>query len=142
MNYDSNLQCILKMQKRLARTILGLNYRDSVTHRFKDIGMLSIYSIVTYKSIIFAHKHKNNAKPKILKDLLKVRAPNVTRNLDTFDVPFTRHTYRKHTSRFFVPEAWNKLLQPCKLGMDVKLNNKEQCENTFTSDSMPEYIEL
>ena len=121
INYDSNLQCILKMQKRLARTILGLNYRDSVTHRFKDIGMLSIYSIVTYKSIIFAHKHINNAKPKILKDLLKVRAPNVTRNLDTFDVPFTRHIYRKHTSRFFVPEAWNKLLQPCKLGMDVKL---------------------
>ena len=57
INYKTNLQSIIKIQKRSARTILGLNYRDSVTHRFKEIGMLSIYSIVTYKSVIFAHKY-------------------------------------------------------------------------------------
>ena len=122
INFKSNLNCILMIQKRIARTILGLNYRDSVTHRFKDIDILSIYNIVIYKAIVFAYKHLNNFQPTILRELLIERAPNITRNHDTFDIPFTRHTYRRHTPKFFIPETWNKMQEPCSLTRTIKLS--------------------
>ena len=122
INYKTNLQSIIKIQKRIARTILGLNYRDSVAHRFKEIGMLSLYSIVAYKSVIFAYKYLNHLQPKIFEDMLSVRTQKMTRCQDTFIVPFTRNMYRKHTSRFYIPETWNRLQHPCKLEKDIKLS--------------------
>ena len=105
LNYNTRLNRLLVLQKRMARHILGLNYRDSVTHRFGELKILTVYSIMKYRAVIFAYKHLNNAQPQALRNLLEIRDPVVdTRNRSMFIIPFTRLNYRRNTVRFFVPK--------------------------------------
>ena len=98
INYQSHLKRILLLQKRIARHILGLSYSESVSHRFGDLQMLNIYSIIKYKAVIFALKYLNNMLPVPLRSILEIRNPVVdTRNRNMFIVPFTRLNYRKKT---------------------------------------------
>ena len=93
ITYETNLEGVLKLQKRVALIIPRLKFRDSVSSKFRYFEMLYIYiySLVVYKSIIFAHKNLNNKHPVILRDLLQLGEPTETRNKDAFKVPFTRH---------------------------------------------------
>ena len=131
INYQSNLKRLLLLQKRIARHILGLNYRESVSYRLGELQMLNINSILKYKAVIFAHKHLNNATPSSLKTLLEIRKPAVeTRSTYGFSVPFTRLTYRKNTARFYIPTIWNELSQCCQLDQDLTISTvKKRTKN-------------
>ena len=131
INYQSNLKRLLLLQKRIARHILGLSYRESVSHRLGELQMLNIYSILKYKAIIFGHRHLNNATPISLRTLLEVRKPEVeTRNRHGFSVPFTRLTYRKNTARFYIPIIWNEFSQYCQLDQSLSISTvKKRTKN-------------
>ena len=123
LNYHTSLKRLLLLQKRIARHILGLNYRDSVTHRFGDLKILTVYSILKYRAVLFAHKYLNNVLPRALQNILEIRDPVVdTRNRNMLFIPFTRLTYRKHTVRFSVPEIWNELGQKCELSQNLTIS--------------------
>ena len=133
LNYHTRLHRLLVLQKRMVRHILGLNYRDSVTHRFGELKILTVFSIMKYRAIIFAHKHLNNALPRALRNLLEIRDPVVdTRDSSTFIIPFTRSNYRKNTVRFFVPKIWNELGQNCDLSQGVTISTiKKRIKKVF-----------
>ena len=123
INYQSHLKRLLLLQKRIARHVLGLAYNESVSHRFGELQMLNIYSIVKYKAVIFALKHLNNTLPVLLRNILEIRSPVVdTRNRNRFTVPFTRLNYRKNTVRFRVPAIWNELSQHCQLSQNLAMS--------------------
>ena len=123
INYQSHLKRLLLLQKRIARHVLGLAYSESVSHRFGELQMLNIYSIVKYKAVMFALKYLNNMLPVPLRNLLEIRNPVVdTRNRNRFIVPFTRLNYRKNTVRFRVPETWNELSQHCLLNQNMAVS--------------------
>lgn len=123
LNYHTSLKRLLLLQKRIARHILGLNYRDSVTHRFGDLKILTVYIILKYRAVLFAHKYLNNVLPRALQNILEIRDPVVdTRNRNMLFIPFTRLNYRKHTVRFSVPEIWNELGQKCELSQNLTIS--------------------
>ena len=131
INYPSNLDRIIILQKRIARNILHLNFRESVLHRFGKIQMLTIHSLVKYRAILFAHKHLNNNVPSSLRDILVLSEAVVsTRNTDLFNIPFTKVVYRKHTVRHFVPTVWNELSQCCDLHPTLSISTiKKRTKN-------------
>ena len=101
INYSTNLSRLLLLQKRIARHILGLKHSESVTHRFGEIQMLTIYSLIKYRAVLFAHKHLNHRIPASLSSILEIRDPVVeTRSSSKFKIPFSRLNYRSHTVRF------------------------------------------
>lgn len=55
-----NLDRLLTMQKRAIRVILNLKCRESVKHHFKDLDIMTVYSLYIYEVINFTIQHNNH----------------------------------------------------------------------------------
>ena len=68
---SSNLERLLKLQKRAARIILKADFRTPSVDMFRDLGWQSIENGLMYNKAILTYKALNNQTPEYVSKLLK-----------------------------------------------------------------------
>ena len=67
----SNLETLLKLQKRAAKTILKTDFRTPSAGMFKELGWLSVERRLIYKKAVLTYKALNNMTPAYISSMLK-----------------------------------------------------------------------
>ena len=78
---SSNLDRLLKLQKRAARIILKADFRTPSVDMFRDLGWQSIENRVKYNKAVLTYKALHDQTPEYVSKLLKPVSPTHGLNL-------------------------------------------------------------
>ena len=111
---SSNMNRILRLQKRAARLILKVDINTRASQMFHTLGWLPIHKRIIYHSCIMVYKTLNNQTPDYITSLLQKCSNTHDRNLrsvsnDLLHVPRSRTTLLDRSFSVFGPQQWNKL---------------------------------
>ena len=67
----SNLERLLKLQKRAARTILKTDFRTPSAGMFKELAWLSVERRLKHNKAVLTYKALNNMTPAYISSMLK-----------------------------------------------------------------------
>ena len=115
----TNLERLLKLQKRAARTILKTYFRTPSAGMFKDLGWLSLERRLKYNKAVLTYKALNNMTPAYISSMLKPVSQTHCLNLrssvnGTLYVPKSRTTLYNGAFSYSAPKLWNSLPQPIR----------------------------
>ena len=68
-NYRSNLDCLVKLQKRIVRIISNSNFNEHTAQIFCDLHIMKFESIHKFVTGVFMFKTINNLMPNFMRDL-------------------------------------------------------------------------
>ena len=126
INFKTHLQRIFLLQKRAARVILGMQYLESVSRRFIEIGMKPISMLRDLKCMITVYKIKHGMLPTTVRSLLEWRIPNdrqpLLRHTGQLIVPFCKTVYKQHTFKAYAPKLFNNLSNLSEIHLDVPIS--------------------
>ena len=92
-NYKSNLDCLVKLQKRVVRIICFENYFAHTEGLFKYVNIMKFEQINKYMTALFVYRALHNMYPKFISDLF-------LHNSDVHSYN-TRQKHNLHFSRFY-----------------------------------------
>ena len=115
----TNLERLLKLQKRAARTILKTDFRTPSVGMFKELGWLSLERRLKYNKAVLTYKALNNMTPAYISSMLKPVSQTHCLNLrssvnGTLYVPKSRTTLYNGVFSYSAPKLWNSLPQPIR----------------------------
>lgn len=113
--YKSNLDKLIKLQKKAIRIVCKAPFLEHTTPLFKKHKLLSLMNINVFQQDVFMYKFVNNQLPKSLLNLFVFNSTvhdYNTRSSAKFHVPLFRSTLSQHTISFTGPKNWNNLLPP------------------------------
>ena len=130
---SSNLEWLLKLQKRAARIILKADSRIPSVDMFQELGWLSVESRLTYTKEILTYKAINNMTPEYISNMLKPISQMHSLNLRSRDngilnVPMSRTTLCDGAFSCSAPKFCNSLPQSVR-NCDT-LNSFKKCLKT------------
>lgn len=110
----SNLDRILKLQKRAARIILHADYNTPSATMFKELGWQPINKRLTYNKAVLTYKALNNLTPEHITNLLRPMSETHSRSLrsslnGTLAVPRSRTSLYDRSFSLSAPRLWNSL---------------------------------
>ena len=113
INFPTHLNRLFLLQKRAARIILGLQYRDPVSRRFTEIGMKTLNDIRDMRCLLLTYKIKHLMAPVQTRNLIEWKvtdqnAPQLRHN-NPIIVPFARTVYKEHTFRVHNAKLFNSI---------------------------------
>ena len=116
---SSNIERLLKLQKRAARIILKADFRTPSVDMFRDLGWQSIENRLMYNKAILTYKALNNQTPEYVSKLLKPVSQTHGLNLRSsqngdLHVPMARTTLYSGAFSCSAPKLWNRLPQSVK----------------------------
>ena len=108
-----NINRLLRLQKRAARTILQADFMTPSKQMFQELGWLTFTNRVEYHICVMVFKSLNGQAPDYLSSLLKSSETN-NRNLrsneqEFLKVPFARTAYYEKSFSVTGPKLWNVL---------------------------------
>lgn len=126
INFETNLKRPFLLQKRAARVILGLQYTDSVTARFSEIGIKPLTMLRDLKCMIMIYKLRHRSLPAQLNNIIEWREQDASRqqlrNRGPLIIPFSRTVSRQHTFRVFASKLFNNLNAMRPIHLDVTIS--------------------
>ena len=134
INYQTHLNIIFLLQKRAARVILGLGYTDSVTRRFKEIGIKPLSLLRDLRCMILVYKIKHGVTPVKINTLLEWRQrvdnQHQLRNIGPLKIPYCRTVGKEHSFRAYAPKLFNNLnsLSPIDLHVSISKYKRKVTE--------------
>ena len=108
----THLSKLHKLQKGIVRIISGRPRLYHSSDLFKDLRILPIYELNTYKLAIFCHKWKFHSLPRIYDDFLTSIEDihdHFTRISNQFFIKTPRTDNAKNSVRYKAPSTWNDL---------------------------------
>ena len=120
--YQSHLDKIVKLQKKIIRIISGAKYRDHTAPLFKCNGVLNMKQINVYMIGIFMYQSVNSELPTMLSDIFKYnRDVNryVTRQSDDLFVPMHRTNIRRNAIAVHGSKVWNAIQNNIKMAASL-----------------------
>ena len=130
INFSTHINRLYLLQKRAARVILNLSYRDHVSNRFPEINIKPLTDIRDLKCLVLTYKIKHQIAPISIKKLMEWKTPDITRpqlrNSGPIIVPFARTVYRQQTFRVYAAKLFNNLnaLHPIDLNVSISTYKK------------------
>ena len=129
----SNLERLLKLQKRAARIILKADFRTPSADMFSELGWPSIESRLMYNKAVLTYKALNDLTPEYVSNMLKPVSQTHGLNLRSSEngdlyVPLSRTTLYSGAFSCSAPKLWNALPQSVK-SCDT-LNSFKKCLKT------------
>ena len=111
---STNLDRILKLQKRAARIILHVDYNTPSATMFRELGWQPINKRLTYNKVVLTYKALNKLTPEYIKNLLKPVSETHSRSLrssvnGTLSVPRPRTSLFDRSFSSPAPRIWNSL---------------------------------
>ena len=124
INFWTNLQRIEILQKRAARVILNLGFRDHVYQRFDEIGIQTFHQLLHLKCMITIYKIKNGMYPQHLNSLLswKPLGNHALRRQELLEVPFARTVYKQNTFRIYASKLCNALNANSRINFNTPIS--------------------
>ena len=121
-----NMNRLLKLQKRAARTILQADFMTPYQLMFQELGWLTFPKRIQYHIGVMVFKPLNGLAPEYLTNLLTKPSLMHGRNLRSNDkeilkIPFSRTTYYDKSFSVTRPRFWNSL--PVELRQSFHLNS-------------------
>ena len=105
---SSNLERLLKLQKRAARIILKTDFRTPSVDIFQELGWLSVESRLTYNKAVLTYRVINNMTPEYISNMLKPVSQMHSLTMRSSDM------YRCHVRHFAMVRS---LVQPLNFGI-------------------------
>ena len=129
----SNLERLLKLQKRAARIILKAGFRTPSAAMFSELGWPSIESRLMNNKVVLTYRALNNLTPEYITNMLKPVSQTHSLNLRSCEngdlyVPLSRTTLYSRTFSCSAPKQRNSLPQSVK-SCDT-LNSFTKCLKT------------
>ena len=131
--YESNLNPIIVLQKRVVRTITFANFDEHSSPLFKVLGILKFSDLISLQNLQFMHDFNNHTLPRAFDNFFtptnQVHQYN-TRQASkcTFYMPSVRTNYGKFSIRYAGSKIWNNINENVK-AMSKKCFKKN---NTLT----------
>ena len=115
----TNLERLLNLKKRTARTILKTHFRTPCAGMFKELARLSVERRLKYNKAVLTYKALNNMTPAYISSMLKPVSQTHCLNLrssvnGTLYVPKSRTTLYNGAFSYSAPKLWNSLPQPVR----------------------------
>ena len=116
---SSNLDRLLKLQKRAARIILRADFRTPSVDMFRDLGWQSIENRLKYNKAILTYKALHDQTPEYVSKLLKPVSQTHGLNLRSSEngdlhMPLARTALYSGAFSCSAPKLWNSLPQSVK----------------------------
>ena len=119
-DFPTNLDKLLKLQKRVIRIITSSSYRCSAEPLFRQNNILNIYALNKVQVASFMYRHVHKQLPCVFNNIFRY-INNVheyrTRQCNTIHIPFVRPTKSQFSINVHGPRAWNSInneLKGCK----------------------------
>ena len=106
--YPTHIQPVIKMQKRIIRTITNSEYLEHTEPLFKQAQILNIENLRKYSLIIHFYKNIHTLMP-----LFQENHPYPTRFRDRPRPLIHRRTVFERSFLYQLPIAWNHLIDNC-----------------------------
>ena len=111
-NYKSNLDCLIKLQKKIIRVISNSGFKDHTEPLFRELHIMKFEFLNHFLTGLFMFKVMNNLLPPICQDLFIVN-----QSIHHYDTRQKHNIhifhYRVNTSLFSIringPRIWNEL---------------------------------
>lgn len=112
----TNIERLLKLQKRAARIILNVSFDTPSVSMFEELGWLSVGSRLKYNKAVLTYKALNNLAPDYIAGLLKPMSQAHSLNLrssenGSLQVPRSRTKLYNGAFSCSAPRLWNSLPQ-------------------------------
>ena len=110
--YQSNLNRIVILQKRIVRIISKVKFDSHTNPLYKELNILKFHDICKLQMGQFLFSWKNNSLPNYFNDMFTLNAqlPGLKRrNVENFRIPYCRTKLRKFSLRFQGPKRFNSL---------------------------------
>lgn len=125
----TNIDRIMKLQKRAARIILRADYTTPSAAMFHELGWLPIDKRLKYNKAVFVYKALNNLSPQYIADLLKPMSETHSRTLRSsvngaLAVPRSRSSLFDRSFSYSAPRLWNSI--PHSIRNSSTLNSFKQ----------------
>lgn len=126
----TNIERLLKLQKRAARIILSAGFDTPSVSMFQELGWLSVGNRLKYNKAVLTYKALNNLAPDYIARLLKPMSQAHSLNLRSTDngtlhVPRSRTTLYNNAFSSSAPRLWNSLPQEAR--NSESLNSFKKC---------------
>lgn len=113
---STNIDRLLKLQKRAARIILQADFTTPSTLMFSELGWQSVPKRILYNKAVLTYKAINNMTPEYISDLLTPMSMAHVRSLRSSDngtlkVPRSRSALFDRSFSYSAPKLWNNLPQ-------------------------------
>ena len=109
----TNINRILKLQKKAIRTITNSNYNAHTQPLFLKLNILPFDKMLTLNRSVFIHSiyHKNHHISFLNTWILNQQreTEHTLRNQNLFQLPFPRTEQFKKSPLYFLPKSWNDL---------------------------------
>ena len=113
--YESNLNPIIVLQKRVVRAITFANFDEHSSPLFKALGILKFSDLISFQNLLFMHDFNNHTVPRAFDNSVftptnQVHQYNTRQALKcTFYMPSVRTNYGKFSIRYAGSKIWNTL---------------------------------
>ena len=130
INYESQLQRLIILQKRAVRLIVKIYPPASSQPLFKEYKILKIDQIAKMQMILVVHRFLKSELPASLQTLFeKETGTRVNRNRKHVKEPFSNRNYRLFTTTLKGPKLWNTILRPLYPTIDQIPRSKDAIKN-------------
>ena len=110
--YKSNLDKLMKLQKRAIRIICKANFNEHTAPLFRKYKVLSVMNINVLQQDVFMYKFVKEQLPETLRNLFQFNRSihdYNTRSSSKLHIPQVKTTLSQHTISFSGPKNWNSL---------------------------------
>ena len=137
--FDTYTNKIVLLQKRAARIILNLGYRDSVTPLFHHIGIKTFSELLKIKCMILIYQIKHKSVPASTTQLVQWKGSSTRqglRNIELLEIPYCRTAFRQQTFRIFASRLCNSLnnISQIQFATSLQIYKKEITQLCTTLD--------
>ena len=117
---------IIKLQKRIAKTILGKHTKYSNENILKQLNWLSYYDRCKYHASVLVYKTIYKLSPPYMSDLISISNNKVhsLRSINNKDIVLphrVRTNYMKNTFLFYSMNIWNKIPLNIRNSVNLKI---------------------
>lgn len=126
--YQSRLETIRKLQKKIIRIITFSDYRDHTLPLFKKLSILPIDEINREKTALFMFRYFNKMLPMAFDKFFSLNRDlhsHNTRSSTKIHVDYVRTNYKKHSIKYRGSQTWNNLPPDIKMSKSIYIFKKK-----------------
>ena len=126
--YQSSLDPLIKLQKKIIRIISFAGYKDHTPSIFKKLSILPFGQINEEKTALFMFRYFNKMLPATFDSFFTLNRDfhsHHTRSSTKIHITYVRTNYNKHSFKYKGSQVWNKLPKTVKTAKSIYIFKKK-----------------
>ena len=126
--YQSSLDPLIKLQKKIVRIISFAGYKDHTLPIFKKLSILTFHQINEEKTALFMFRYFNKMLPATFDPFFTLNRDfhnHYTRSATKIHITYVRTNYNKHSIKYRGSQVWNNLPTAVKTTKSIYIFKKK-----------------